>query len=384
MAAYAYIQYALGFITPYLRDDLRVPESVAVLPNSIAALGLVGGGFIAGEVAARIGPQTAARLWIAVMGAAGVTLAARISLPVVLVAAGAFGVATAGVLTHVNSALGGGGGHGADTRLVRANLWAVAGAFVAPLVLAWAAEPGSVGWAAGLIVPVPVLALIAVILPPSPARDVAHHETDPGRGRLPTPFWFAWLFIFVTVGTEFSFVVWGTSVVSARTGLDVADATRLGSLFVGGMIAGRLLLSTGVGSGRRSLTLLRLCIGLAAIGAALTWVGSSQVVAGAGLFLGGMGVSAFYPLGVGLALARAPSLPVSASARLTLASGSAIFAAPLVLGVVAQMVGVVTGWSLVLGLLAAGFCILTRLSAVDGPEAGIAAPPAAGAPPPRD
>jgi len=44
---------------------------------------------------------------------------------------------------------------------------------------------------------------------------------------------------------------------------------------VGGMIAGRLILSTGVGSGRRSLTFLRLCIGLAAIGAMLTWVGTS-------------------------------------------------------------------------------------------------------------
>jgi hypothetical protein len=384
MAAYAYIQYALGFITPYLRDDLRVPESVAVLPNSMAALGLVGGGFVVGEVAARIGPRTAARLWIAVMAAAGVALASRISFPVVLVAAGAFGVATAGVLTHVNSALGQGGGHGADTRLVRANLWAVAGGFVAPLVLAWAAEPGSVGWAAGLIVPVPILAMIGVILPPSPARDVARHETDPGRGRLPAPFWIAWLFIFVTVGVEFSFVVWGTSVVSARTGLAVADATRLGSLFVGGMIAGRLILSTGVGSGRRSPTFLRLCIGLAAIGAALTWAGTTQFIAGAGLFLGGMGASAFYPLGVGLALARAPGSPVRASGRLTLASGSAIFAAPLVLGVVAQLVGVVAGWSLVLGLLGTGFFILTKLHAVEGSEAAIAAPLPAPAAAPRD
>ena len=384
MAAYAYIQYALGFITPYLRDDLRVPESVAVLPNSIAALGLVGGGFIVGEVAARIGPRTAARLWIVVMAAAGIALASRISFPVVLVAAGAFGVATAGVLTHVNSALGQGGGHGADTRLVRANLWAVAGAFVAPLVLAWVAEPGSVGWAAGLIVPVPILAVIAAILPSSPARDVARHETDPGRGRLPAPFWIAWLFIFVTVGVEFSFVVWGTSVVSARTGLAVADATRLGSLFVGGMIAGRVILSTGVGSGRRSLAFLRLCIGLAAFGAVLTWAGTNQIVSGAGLFLGGMGASAFYPLGVGLALARAPSSPVRASARLTLSSGSAIFAAPLVLGVVAQLVGVVTGWSLVLGLLGAGFFILTKQHAVEGTAAAIAAPLHVPAVPPGD
>ncbi len=354
MAAYAYIQYALGFITPYLREDLHVPESVAVLPNSIAALGLVGGGFVVGEVAARLGPQRAARLWIAVMAGAGVALAARVSLPVVLVAAGAFGVATAGVLTHVNSALGRGGGHGADTRLVRANLWAVAGAFVAPLVLAWAAGPGSVGWAAGLIVPVPVLAVIALILPPSPARDVAPHENDPGGGRLPMAFWIAWLFIFVTVGTEFSFVVWGTSLVSARTGLGVADATRLGSLFVGGMIAGRLILSTGIGSGRRSVTFLRLCLCLAATGASLTWIATSELLAGAGLFLGGMGASAFYPLGIGLALARAPNAPVRASARLTLASGSAIFAAPLVLGLVAQLVGVVAGWALVLGLLGTG------------------------------
>jgi hypothetical protein len=75
---------------------------------------------------------------------------------------------------------------------------------------------------------------------------------------------------------------------------------------------------------------------------------------------------------------------VRASARLTLSSGSAIFAAPLVLGVIAQLVGVVAGWSLVLGLLGAGFFILTKLHGGEGSEAGIVAVLPAPAAPPRD
>jgi len=49
-----------------------------------------------------------------------------------------------------------------------------------------------------------------------------------------------------------------------------------------------------------------------------------------------------------------------------------------------SFVGVVEGWSLVLGLLGAGFFILTKLHGGEGSEAGIVAALPASAAPPRD
>ena len=360
MAGYAYLLYGLGFITPYVQREFGVPESVAALPNSIAALGLAVSGLFAGHIVARVGGRAAGRWWILVMAAAAVALALRTSLPVVLLAALAFGVSSGGLLVLVNSNLGHGGDRGADTRLVRANLWAVLGAMIAPLVLATTASMPGVGWAAGMIAPVPLLIGMAIVLPRTPVHDV---RPAAGRAveRLPGPYWLAWLFVVFCVGVEFSFVVWGSSVVAVRTGLGVEGATSLGSLFVAGMVLSRVVLSSGVGSGSRSRAILRLCLALAAAGAAAVWLAPNPVVAGAGLFVGGLGVAAFYPLGVGIALQQAPDAPVRASARLSLASGLAIFAVPLVLGVIAQLVGVVSGWPIVFALLGAALVILVRL-----------------------
>ena len=127
------------------------------------------------------------------------------------------------------------------------------------------------------------------------------------------------------------------------------------------MILGRLALSSGIGSGRRTLPVLRGCAVLAGVGAVIVWVGSVPQIAGLGLFLGGLGISGIYPLGASLALAHAPDAPIRASARLTAASGSAIFAAPLVLGVVAGAVGVVGAWLLVFGMLGLGLLVLLRI-----------------------
>jgi len=80
-----------------------------------------------------------------------------------------------------------------------------------------------------------------------------------------------------------------------------------------------------------------------------------------GLFVGGLGISGIYPLGASLSLAHAPDAPVRASARLTAASGGAIFTAPLVLGLAAQAAGVVVGWLLVFAMLGIGLLVLMRI-----------------------
>ena len=374
MAAEGYLIYAVGFITPYVRADLKVPEWVAALPNSMMAIGMVSAGIVAGRITARIGPRLAARAWASLMAVSAVLLAMPVNIVPILIGALAFGVAAGGMLVHVNSALGG-RGRRSGTLLMRANMWSVVGGVAGPLVLSVAAT--SVGWAVGLLAPIPMLLLLVMTLPASPARDRPVSQGD-RPASLPRPYWLAWTFLTLEIGAEFSFVVWGSQVVVARTGLTNAEATGLASLYVAGMILGRLALSSGLGSGSRSLTVLRGCALLAGVGAVVLWIGTAPVVSGFGLFIGGLGISGIYPLGASLALAHAPDAPIRASARLTAASGGAIFTAPLVLGFVAQAAGVVVGWLLVFGMLSLGLLVLLRIPhpASGSPELSSVATPA--------
>jgi MFS family permease len=106
-------------------------------------------------------------------------------------------------------------------------------------------------------------------------------------------------------------------------------------------------------------------------GAAVTGLATEPAVAGFGLLLGGLGISAIYPLGISLALAHAPGAPVRASARLTAASGVAILCAPLGLGFVAGALGVPTAWLIVLGMLALALVIVLRIPAPSTPLAHV-------------
>ncbi len=358
MVCEGYLIYAVGFITPYLRQDLSAAPWAAALPNSAMAIGLLVGGAIARGVNDRIGPRFAVRVWAGVMALAGVLMAIPVSMAPIVVGAFAFGVSVGGMLVHVNSALGVGPRGG--TLLMRANVWSMAGGLAGPLVLAAAATCAA--WWLGTLVPVPLLIVLIFLLPASPARDRPPAGTEAGEP-LPRLYWMTWLFLALSIGAEFSFVVWGSQVVVEQAGITDVEATRLASLYVVGMMAGRLALSAGLGHGSRPIVVLRGCAALAMAGAAVTWLATEPAIAGLGLLLGGLGISAIYPLGASLALAHAPGAPVRASARLTAASGVAILSAPLALGFVAGSVGVWGAWLIVLGLLAAGLLVVLRIPA---------------------
>jgi hypothetical protein len=355
MACEGYLVYVVGFITPYLRQELGLLPWVAALPNSAMAIGFLAGGAVSGTVNARIGPRYAVRAWAGGMALAGVLMAIPVTIIPVLIGAFALGSSVAGMLVHVNSALGVGPRGG--TMLMRANVWSVVGGLAGPLILA-AAATGAAWWL-GTLAAVPFLVALIFLLPASPARDRPARRED--GSVLPRPYWMSWWFLTLSIGAEFSFVVWGSQVVVARTGVTDVEATRLASLYVLGMISGRLALSAGLGHGSRSIWLLRGSAALAVVGAVVTLLATRPEAAGLGLLLGGLGISAIYPLGASLALAHAPGAPVRASARLTAASGVAILAAPLGLGLVAAAVGVAGAWLIVLGMLGTGLLLVLRI-----------------------
>jgi MFS family permease len=98
---------------------------------------------------------------------------------------------------------------------------------------------------------------------------------------------------------------------------------------------------------QRPQRLVRAGLGLAILGAAIAWLAPSVPIGALGLLIAGLGISGQYPLGVTMTLPLGATAPAAAAARLTLASGTAVLLAPLVLGASADLVGVEIAWLLI-------------------------------------
>jgi len=137
-----------------------------------------------------------------------------------------------------------------------------------------------------------------------------------------------------------------------------AAALAIGTLFIGGMLVGRLGLSAGLGAGQEIQRVGGLGLALALAGAFLVWLSTTVPFSGLGLFVTGLGVAVLYPLGIAAALAGAPGQAALAGNRLTMATGTALLFAPFALGAIADLAGVVAGWSVVPGLVALALVLL--------------------------
>ncbi|HEX7592318.1 MAG TPA: hypothetical protein VF375_10240, partial [Candidatus Limnocylindrales bacterium] len=255
--------------------------------------------------------------------------------------------------THVNVALGSSGEARSRKLLGQANALAMVAAAAAPLAIGVAASFHF--WRIALLLPIVGFVALAAFRPreeeaPAPIRGP--------KTALPGSYWFVWIFLIVAVSIEFSFVFWGSTVVGRTTGISSADATLLASLFVVGMFTGRAAIGNGIGAGRGIRGLMALGLAIILVGTGLIWVSTSVIVSGLGLFLGGLGTSGLWPLGITIAMQGAPKAQMQAAARAALASGLAALVAPSGLGLLSDEVGVVSAWPVILILAAAGLVIL--------------------------
>jgi fucose permease len=377
--AYAYLSvfdifvYAVGALTPYLRDALHLSDAQAALHPSAMAVGLVSAGTIADAVERRLGGRGAVALAVGLMLLAALALASAAALPVTLAGAYALGVGGGAVLSAVNLMLGRPGGTRAAVRFARANTWSMLASFLAPVsIAALAASP--LGWRAVPLVPLALLIALELAGGLTPGGSTERSD-DVVAVRLPRAFWLTWAFVIVVVAIEFSYVVWGSTIVAVRTGVTRETGTGLVALFMAGMLAGRLALGMGVVGTARTPRWIGFALLVTGTGGVIVWASASPLASGTGLLLAGLGTATLYPLGMAQALGRAAGAALAAGARMTLASGLAILVAPLVLGALSDVFGVVSEWPLVIGLsLVAG--LLSR--AASGSAAGVPAP--AGAP----
>ena len=166
-------------------------------------------------------------------------------------------------------------------------------------------------------------------------------RSEPGvmpATRLPLAYWAFWLAVVLAVGIEFSLIFWGADFLVAA-GLSTSAAATTVSLFLWGMVAGRIA-GRQVARGCRRSGSCCCALAVSAAGFFVYWLAPAALVAVLGLFVAGLGVANLYPLIVALALGAAPGQSNEAGARLTFASGTAILAAPLLLGALADATGI--------------------------------------------
>lgn len=357
LAFYAYFLNIFGPITPFLKNELRLSYTLSSLHFSAFALGIIGAGLAGHRVIRKTGRRNA--LWLGAFGmSAGAVLLITGRHPILTIGASfVMGLVGSLILTIVPSVLADRHGELRAMAFFEANVISSVLSAIAPLLVGWFA-PTVLGWRAALA----IAALSALVMRFAFGRadlPATHTAADMGqtRRRLPVVFWLYWAALVLAVSVEFCMVFWSADYLETGLEMPKASAAQAVSLFLAGMILGRL-----AGSRiERYFGAYRVVTGsllIAAAGFLIYWTASTPLAGMGGLFITGLGVASLYPLVLSLAIGSAGDDTVQASASSSLASGLAIFSLPLLLGRLADAVGIRQAYVIIILLLAIAFLII--------------------------
>ena len=346
---YSYLINALGPAMPFLRGDLHLSHTWGSLHSSAFALGMIGAGLSADRLARRWGRAFALRVGIAGMACGTLLFVLGRTPAFTLPGALAMGALGTLLLALGPALLAEEHGPRSAAAMAEANVAASCCALLAPLAVGLFAA-SALGWRGALLLG----ATCALPLLPAVRREpgAARGDRSHTPASLPRAYWAYWAVILCAVSVEFSMLFWTADFLHDVAGLPRAVAAGAAGTFLGALLLGRLVASRLVRT-RPAARLLPAALILATAGFLLYWLAPTAPVRLAGLFVAGLGVAPLYPLSLSLAVAAAPGRGAAATARASLASGTAIFAAPLVLGWLADGAGIDRASGIVLILLGA-------------------------------
>ena len=363
----------MGPAMPSMREDLGISRTVGGLHFTALAAGSVISGFVVDRLIALWGRRTV--FWFGGTGIALGTLLVGVGRHPVITLSGALLIGLSGVsmvtvgqatlsdhhprhrpvvLTEVNTAMSVGG--------------------VIPGILIGISLAIGIGWRVPLVVPLLILVLHRLIyrfevFPPGP---VLQRRTT--RRDLPGAYWLFWAAFIPSVGAEWSLGAWGAGYLVDVAGTTEGAASLLMTFFFGAMVAGRLL----GGRVARTVRPLPLLVGTSMValgGFLIFWGSQSAVPVVCGMLISGLGISMQFPMLLSLAIGTAPDRANAAAARVSIASGSSVLVAPLLLGTIADQAGIRAAFGIVpaLFLLVVLLAVLGRR--VDVAGAGRSAAP---------
>lgn len=356
-ALYAYFLNVLGPITPFLKEELHLSYTLSSFHFTAFAVGILLIGLGGHLVIQRLGRWRSLWLGVGGMSLSALLLVAGQNPFITIGASFLMGLIGSLLLAIVPAALADQHGEWRAVALSEANTVSSLVAAAAPLLVGWFAYNGGWRLALGLVALTPILLFLSLGKGTSPTTTSTLESSPEVSRPLPVLFWIYWAALVLAVSVEFCTVFWSANYLEQVLGMVKAEAAQAVSLFLAGMILGRL-------SGSRLVqhfstrSVVTGSILIASLGFLIFW-GSERVFFGlVALFITGLGVANLYPLILSLAIAAAAPNTVQAGARATLASGTAILALPLVLGRLADAAGIHLAFGVV-GLLLLGVLLIS-------------------------
>lgn len=358
LAFYGYFLNILGPISPFLKSELNLSYTVSSLHFTAFAAGILLVGLGGHLVIQRMGRWVS--LWSGAIGMSFCAVMLILGKSPVLTIGAAFLMGLIGslILAIIPAALSEQHGDSRAVALSEANVVASLVATAAPLLVGWfARSTGNWRMALALVSVAPLLLYIGLGRGYSLGKvDKDTLDGNPGHS-LPASYWVYWVAIVLAVSIEFCMISWSADFLALVLGMPKADAAQAVSLFFAAMIIGRLAGSRLV-QYFSTFKLVLASILVAGLGFVLFWRSGIVWLGLAGLFVTGLGVASLYPLILSLAIGVAGPATIQASARATLASGTAILILPLVLGRLADVSGIGNAYGLVAILLLGDFLII--------------------------
>ena len=356
LAFYGYCLNIFGPITPFLKNELNLTYTVSSFHFSAFAVGIIGAGLTGHHIIQRLGQWRS--LWLAAFG---------LSLSALLLIAGSNPVVTIGasfvmgligslILAIVPTILSNQHGELRAVALSEANVIASLLSAIAPVLVGWFAGT-ALGWRAALLI-AGIAALImrfgfGTIHLPSPHLSA---DASVPRQRLPALYWVYWTALVLAVSVEFCMIFWSADYLETGLGMPKESAAQAVSLFLVGMIVGRIASSRLV-QRFTSHQVVTVSLFIAAAGFLIYWTATAPAAGIIGLSVTGLGVAGLYPLLLSMTIGASDGNTVRASALSSLASGVAIFTLPLILGRLADAVGIRSAYIVIIVLLVAAFLI---------------------------
>ena len=337
LCAFGALQTVPSLATPALQDEFGYGYGLSSAHLSVFAAGSVVAGVVGARLTRRVGrtPVLMAGLLGFAAGAALLT-AGRAPWATLGACLLAGGLGTL-VLVAVQAGLADHHGEQRTVAFAESNALASVGTTIGPLVVGGlAVATGSWRW--GVLLLAATAVVVAVLARGAGVPEPSDEPAGAEDSRLPTAARAGIGLVFLGVVLEWSVSFWGATYLRDVVGLDRDTAVTAMALFFGAMLTGRVAGAL-LTRRRPPEQLLVVAFGTVAAGLGVAAVTTSAPAVLAALVLLGLGISVVFPLGISLAVAAAPSQAATVSGRCVTAGSLAVLLGPLVVGRLADVVG---------------------------------------------
>lgn len=359
LSSWAWFLYAFGATQALLRDEQGTTKSIAALHGSSFAVGGLVGALVTAPAIRRYGRGVVMRI-TAIATAAAMLLytAPHAAPPVTMLAAALACLFGTGLLISINAFLLDHQGHSGPAAITEANAMAAFATLLGPLVVGIGVAT-IFGWRLGIWTAMVGMIALEVWrgrrVSQFGTREEALHESQ--IGRMPRTIGWSLALIACFLSTEFSMTLWGADLLRDRCQFGPAAAAASLASISGGILLGRLI-GARVAQAVPSETILRGSVVVAFAGFVLMWTVTAWPLVIAGMGIVGLGMGVQWPMGVARAVRASHGLTDQAAAYCSISGSIAIIVAPVLLGTLADRVGVHTAFLIVPAFMVIALALL--------------------------